>query len=560
MLQQIHIENFALIDGLTIDFSEGFHVLTGETGAGKSILIDALQNILGERLENHQIRDKERLCVLQGTFQAAPAIFPENSQLRSMIGEDHLLILRREVGPDGRSRNYINGAAATVQMLKEAGRALVDIHGQSDHQSLFEVASHLRVIDRFAEAGKEGDAFRRACADFGRCYAEYLRLEARRKEIESKAEIRDREIELLKYQTEEISSVAPKPGELSEIKAEWAKTAHREKLLQICERILLAMSDGEVSVSTLMANAAKEWAQWERIDDSVRPWKEVFLESRLKLDELAAEVQRYRESLGYDPAQLAEIEERMARLEQLEKKYGGSIEAALEFLERAKRQLDEIQNAEVYREEIKESLKKNGREMARAMNEMTRVRKATLAALSQAIERELQDLGFKEVRFCFEWVQTEPGPSGQDAAQFLFGPNPGEPLMPLSKIASGGEAARVMLAIKAVLAKADAVPTLLFDEIDANIGGRLGQKVGEKIRTISRSHQVILITHLPQIASFAVHHYKVEKQAEGKRTQVRCRRLSEPERVREVSQMMDGESDTEISKAHARQMLRTPSR
>lgn len=559
MLLQLSLRNFALIDLLRIEFDAGLNVLTGETGAGKSILIDALRLALGERMEMSQVRDKTQPCLIEAIFAIEELSLRKLSALEVFLKpEDECLILKREITPEGRSKNYINQQFVNLSQLKEIGALLIDIHGQYDHQSIFDPASHLTLLDRLV--GGSVKNFSEIFSQYQTLYRDYAELLRQKEEIHAQEEGREREIDLLKYQVREIEDVAPKPGEIELLKEERIRMAHSEKLYEITQRILENLDEDDQAVSVRLGNAVKDWSEWLKIDASTQPLQQEAQDIQVRLEELVRGVRDYRETLSFDPARLKEIDVRLDDLEKIERKYGGSLDLAIQYLDQAKKRLDLLENAELYQQDIAKEIKKISPQLKELADEISMQRKKAALELTRVIERELKDLGIVHAKFDCSIQGIEFGQNGQDRVEFFISPNAGEALKPLAKIVSGGEASRIMLAIKRVLAKVDTVPTLIFDEIDANIGGRLGSQVGQKLKDIAAERQVLLITHLPQIASFATRHFKVSKRVEKGKTLVEYKCLSETERVKELSQMMSGERESSVSKAHAEEMLKLASK
>ncbi len=554
MLLQLSISNFALIDQIRIEFDRGLNVLTGETGAGKSILIDALQVALGERFDASSLRDKNEACVFEAVFLPTREVLKRQPSLASFLtGGDECVILRREITPEGRSKSYINQKFVNLSTLKEIGKGLIDIHGQYDHQEIFDPKSHLDLVDAMASQG-EGKSSRSL---YEEVYQRYAALLGQKEKMTEDAQSKEREMDLLKFQIQEIEKVDPKPEEENQLKEERIRLVHAEKLHLLTSRILEHLDEHELSVSNQLRGFYRDLVEWTRIDQAAGTFKVETDQIQLSTEELIRNVRDYQEKLEFDQGRLEEIDTRLEQLEWIGRKYGRDFEALQNFLKATKTRLDQLTNAELYQKEMDDQIHMLLPDLKKRAQALSRVRGAASRDLTQAVLKDLKDLGIRHAQFECKRTETEHAPQGRENIEFLFSPNDGEPLRPLALIASGGEASRIMLAIKHALSKVDFIPTLIFDEIDANVGGRLGSCIGEKLREIGRERQVIMITHLPQIASFADRHIKVSKRIEGGRTRVRYEQLSKEARIQELAQMMSGEKETDISKAHAKEMLKT---
>ncbi len=548
MLTQIQVQNFLLAGKASLPFSPELNVLTGETGAGKSILIDAIRFVLGERVE---VRPAEgQTASVEAVFELHDKALRGHEWLEPYKSEDDedVLILRKEVNLEGKSKVWINGRAATTAALKQIGSLLIDIHGQYDHQLLLDAASHLGLVDRYAKT----EDLRK---EYGEVYAGYHTLIQRREELAKLAEGRERELDLLKYQVEEIEKADLSESEEEELKTEQARFGNSEKLYEACSRALEYLEGEERSVSELLAKAQRDVSLLAKLDPSIENTKTEFENVQLGFEEMSRSLRDYQESLSFDPDRLSEIEKRLDLIDLLKRKYGSTVGKVLEFFENARRRFDELNNKEVYEKEIEQNLKKILPKLESLADQLTAGRKKAGVLLKKTIETELGDLQIPYAKFECGITQTDFSASGRDGVEFLISLNAGEPVMPLAKIISGGEVSRVMLALKKALIKVDPVGTLIFDEIDANIGGRLGEVTGQKLKEISQARQVLLITHLPQIASFADRHFKVAKKVKDGKTVTEYRVIEGEERVRELAQMMSGRKESEISKKHAEEML-----
>lgn len=560
MLIELSIRNFAIIDDLRLELAPGFNVLTGETGAGKSIIIDAVGLLLGGRADTSMVRAGADMAQIEGVFRLDDRLqslvnpILEREGLEAESAE--LLILGREIRANGRSTCRVNGRSVSLTLLEEVSQPLVDIHGQGDHLSLLRVATHQRLLDRFGGL----DAQREALAERVR------RLRSVRRELD--ALLRDeqelaRRVDQLNFQIEEIEAARLQPGEEADLVAERARLANAERLAQLANEVCEALYDGgaeQSSAADLLDRAVRTLAQLAQIDrglDAVRQQAESLA---IQATELAHTVRDYRDSVEINPQRLNDVEERLALIHNLKRKYGQSIEEVLAFHQRALAELERITHSEEQIERLRNDEEQLRREIGVAALALSRARRAAADALASGAEAELGDLSMPGARFAVDltWSDDPHGvyvegrtlacsEMGIDRVEFLIAPNPGEGLNPLVKTASGGEASRLMLALKTVLAAADETPTLIFDELDQGIGGRVGGVVGRKLRSISRARgrprQVLCVTHLPQIAGYADTHYVVEKRVAEGRTTTTIRTITGRERVEELAAMLGTPSD-----------------
>lgn len=548
MLQRLRLINFALIDELSIEFSDRLNILTGETGAGKSILIHAIRFVFGEKVDGVRLEaGAGKMCSVEAVFSLDPKLRQDEIFSGYFQEEDGEFILRRESSSE-KNRAWVNGRSANLSTLRQLGSRLVDIHGQYDHQLLLDSSSHIGIVDRFAAIENLKEGYQKIFQDYEKCLQERGRLNR----LE---ENRERELDLLKYQIDEIGHVRLKEAEEEELKVEQSRLSNVEKLSESVNRLLACLDEDDAAASSWMARAHREMTLLARFDPSLEKTKGDYESVQLNLEELIRSLRNYRDELSFEPERLEEIERRLGLIDLLKRKYGNSISKILSFFEESKKKYDDLCNAALYRGEVDkkiQALLPQLKEKAAALKEE---RKKAGAVLKKTIETELKDLGISQARFECRIEEKDFSLEGSDHLEFFICLNPGRPLAPLAKIVSGGEVSRVMLALKKVLAKVDDIPTLIFDEIDANIGGRLGTVTGKKLKEVSCDRQVLLITHLPQIASFADRHFKVTKKIERGKTVVEYRTIEGRERVRELAQMMSGQRETEIAKLHAQEML-----
>jgi len=563
MLTELRIENFAIIDKLELEFSSGLIIFTGETGAGKSIIMDALEMLLGGRADATVLRiDAERASV-EGVFKLSAAsqeAVIEILKREDLLDDEKYVTLAREVRREGRSTARINGRTVNVSILKEIGKFLVDIHGQTEHLSILDPRTHLGLLDRFANVEADLGAYRQV-------YSALSSLRRALNELRAAQADSARRIEILSFQAEEIESARLKPGEDEELRLERDRLANAELLATNAQEALQILDDGTPEIPAVtdqLGQAAAALGSMARVDTKkadLSARAEALLES---VAEISHELRDYLEAIEYNPRRLEDVEERLDMLHRLLRKYGGTIETVLALGAKARSDLENISNTseKIAELEVREtSLLKELSELGLKLSEK---RKRTAETLSKSIETELDDLKMASARFGVDF-QTKPDPaglsiakgvrvafdgSGFDRVEFLVAPNPGEGLKPLAKIASGGETSRLMLALKNTLARADQIPSLVFDEIDQGIGGRVGGVVGQKLWNLGRAHQVLCITHLPQLAAFGDQHYRVQKMVHNSRTTSQVTRLEGEERLLELAQMLGEITEGTLRSAH----------
>ncbi|MGE5140575.1 MAG: DNA repair protein RecN [Rudaea sp.] len=567
MLAEITISNLAIIDRLNLKFAPGFNVLTGETGAGKSIIIDAVGLLLGSRAQNDLIRAGADETVVEGIFTVDSAtralLAPQLEEFGlDLDGED--LILTRELHRNGRNVCRVNNRAVTLAVFQQVGDRLVDIHGQSEHLSLLRVREHIDFLDRYGNLWEQ----RAGVAKQVRALRK-VRQELR--ELQKDARETARKIDRLTFVIEEIRSAKLKSGEEDGLKEERELLSSAEARAELADqayRGLYGAGEEEKGALDLLAEAAQALGGLQKHDPAIKAMLEQGETAQALMDDLARSLREYRDSIEYDPARLARIEERLDLIFRLKRKYGDSIEEILKFAQASEQELAGITHAEERIAELREQEGRLLRETGDQAQALSAERRAAADRLAREIERELQDLGMEKAQFGVGLNCTEDAngvivhggryafdSTGIDKAEFLVAPNPGEPLKPLAKIASGGETSRLMLAMKAVLGAADRTPTLIFDEIDQGIGGRTGGIVGLKLWGLTQtasggqSHQVICVTHLPQIAAFGDAHFHIRKEIAGERTVTHVRELAGNKRVDELAAMLGTATGTTRSSA-----------
>ncbi|HUH97840.1 MAG TPA: DNA repair protein RecN [Anaerolineales bacterium] len=575
MLSELHIQNFAIIDKLDLKLGHGLIILTGETGAGKSIILDAVEMLVGGRADSTVIRTEADAAMVEGVFHLKG---PEKEAVHAILNREELLedpdylTMTREVRREGRSIARVNGRTVSVGLLKELGAALVDIHGQSEHLSLLDPHAHLGLLDRYADiAGPLND--------YRQTYHRLLNVRRELNEIRQAQADADRRVEMLTFQAEEIEAAKLKPGEDEDLREERDRLANAESLAQYAQQALEVLDEGSqesAAASDLVGQAARALAGLAKID---RAQEELANEAAALEDTLAdlvRSLRNYLEEIEFNPKRLDEVEERLDLIHNLVRKYGGSIPSVNAFGLEARQQLENISNASERIASLEAEEDKLLQTLSKQAQTLSEKRRSSADKLGKAIEIELDDLKMAAARFEVDF-QRRPDPNGiplsdgtrvafdangYDRVEFLVAPNPGEGLKPLVKIASGGETSRLMLALKNILASADQIPSLIFDEIDQGIGGRVGLVVGFKLWHLGRKHQVFCVTHLPQLAVFGDEHYQVQKLIQDNRTLTRVERLQGEPQLLELSQMLGEVGEGTLRSAHeltqvARQMIKS---
>ncbi len=564
MLQQLEIHNIALIDRVSIELGKGLNILTGETGAGKSIIIDSINAILGERLSRDLIRTGREKASVQAIFHAAGK--PVERFLANVGIEpedDGTLIVSRDFTLSGKNICRINGSMVTVSTLKELGELLIDIHGQHDNQSLLRTESHVELLDSFA-----GEELQKVKQNYHGLLEKQRALKSKLKNFSGDRKDRERKIDLLKYQIDEIRKAKLKPAEEEELNRQRMVMSSSEKVLTALSRAYGCLfSDDDISGSAMdRINASvSELSSIARIDEKYQAISKRLEDLSYQLEDITEDIRRERDGVEYNPDLLEEIEERLDLIFRLKKKYGSSILEVLEYCKGIEKELEEIHKSEEIVEAILEELGSVGQEMLKLAKQIHGLRKNAADVLESKIGQELDELEMKRAQFKtsldFDDTLDSNGErkftvQGLDRIEFLISPNAGEPLKPLAKIASGGEMSRVMLAIKTILADVDQVPTLIFDEIDTGISGRAAQKVGEKLAFISAGHQVICVTHLAQIACMADSHFLIEKVSENESTSTHVSKMTGKEIHNEVARIIGGTNISGITLKHAEEMIK----
>lgn len=563
MLRELYIENLAIIGRVRLSLDAGLNVLTGETGAGKSIVIDALELVLGGRASPDMVRAGEDRLLVEALFEVDADRFPRAAAVLEEMGwSAGELVLSREVQRGGRSSCRINGRPATVAMVRALTRHLVELHGQHEHQLLLDRSSHLDFLDAFAGATSLRQEVEQA-------YRRWKEIRAQLEELRSSARERARRLDLLEFQIREIDAARLREGEEEELLRHRQVLAAAERLAGATRQayeLLYAAAEG--SIHDRLALAAALLDEASRVDESLRPLAGQVHELLAAVDEVAREVAAYADRVELDPARLAEVEARLAVIDALKRKYGDTVAAILAFREQAAREREALLHADETALELERELGEVEAGLAALAERLSHLRARAASALAERVNAELEGLAMSSARFVVSVGQREDpsglpcqgrrlaiGPQGADQVEFLFTANPGEPPRPLEKVASGGELARVMLALKTVLADLDGIPTLVFDEVDAGIGGHTAHVLGSKLARVARRRQVVVVTHLAPVAAFARHHLVVRKTLRDGRTDVEVQVLADEElRIQELARMVGGARVTREALDHARRL------
>jgi DNA repair protein RecN (Recombination protein N) len=552
MLQTLRVRNLALVEEITVEFHSGLNVITGETGAGKSVIIGALGLLLGERADKSLIRAGADQCLAEAVFQ-----LPDSATVDAVLDEvglpaceDGQLLIRRTLLVNGTGKNFINDSVTTLQVLKRVGELLVDMHGPYDHQSLLNTDFQLDILDAFGHLWEMREGYEMV-------YGRFRELQAQRKDLEGADEQEvAQQIELLSFQIKEIEDAALVEGEDDTLAKEQVQVANAQRILELSEGVRNALMEGENSAFNGLAFAQKGLGELASLVEPANGWRDEARSLTVQIQDLAETIEHHVRNIEGDPQRLQWLEDRMALYHRLKRKYGGTVKDALEHLAKVKIRLRELEGRGERLVGIDRELEGVRTKLEQAGGKLGKARRQAATKLSGTITHELHDLGFTHGAFAVDLTMTEPGPSGLDGIEFAFAPNAGEPARPLRAIASSGEISRVMLAVKAVLANHDSIPVLVFDEIDANVGGAMGTAIGAKLDTVGKHHQVLCITHLPQVAVRGKTHFAVAKEVSNGRTRTSITRLEEAERVEEIARMLGGRDLTSVTLKHAREMLR----
>lgn len=553
MLEHLHIRNVALIKESEISFGDGLNILTGETGAGKSMIIDSLQFALGGRAGKDFLRHGEKQAAVEALFSVQSQALTEKLAENGIAPEeDGTLLITRTLSEAGKSVCRINGSTVTVGMLKEIAEDMIDIYGQHEHQSLLNPVKHIRLLDRFCGAG------------FGEAMEEYKNSRQRLKDLEKQLAIligdesqREQRMDMLLFQKEEIEAAELREGEEDALLEQKKRLSSMERLIRLTGESITLLYDGDdraPSACDQLGDALAKLQEAAEYDAALSPLADALADGYAAVEDCARELKREAEKQEADPEELERIEERLQLFYKLKRKYGGSIEAVLEFYEKAVQELEFLSNSSEKAAELSAKKAEEEKRLSALAETLTARRRATAEQVEEQIETALHDMEMKHARFHIQIEEkADWGADGKDKVEFLISANAGEPLKPLAKIASGGEMSRVMLALKTVLVDADEIGTFIFDEIDTGVSGRTARRVGEKMRFLGGKRQLLCITHLPQIAAMADNHFLIEKESDAGETVTRVTALNEEGAVREVARLMNDVTETTL--AAARELL-----
>lgn len=548
MLQNLHVKNLALINETEVEFKDGLNILSGETGAGKSIIIGSINLALGEKVQKEMLRDNADTALVELVFYVENPATLEAVRALGIEVEDETIILSRKITA-GRAIARINGEAVSASKMKEAAALLIDIHGQHEHQSLLSKRKHLEILDLFAK-----DLLREQKQKLSVCYREYRKLLEELEQSDFDTEERARELSFLEYEVKEIEDANLTPGEDVELEEQFRKYANGKKILDAIHVVQAATAEEDESASERISRAVRELAGVSGYDKRVEELENQLTEIDNLLGDFNREVASYLSEEEFDDETYFEIEKRLDFINHLKSKYGNSIEQILESYNSKCERIAVLKDYDEYLNQLLSKINHKKQELTQLSDEVSAIRQKESVVLTNAIRQALMDLNFLDVRFTMEFRKIDFTENGTDEVEFMISTNPGEPLKPLGKVASGGELSRIMLAIKTVLAENDHIETLIFDEIDSGISGRTAQMVSEKMNELGRSHQIICITHLPQIAAMADTHFLIEKSVENDTTVSHIHELSDEESVQELARMLGGVEITDKVVENAREM------
>ena len=557
MLTRLHIENLALIDSLELEFSQGLCLLTGETGAGKSILVEAVGLLMGERADLEMVRSGAPEAVIDATFQVRPAAHAAAQLLGTWsIPFDGEIVIRRRIARAGRSSATVNGNAVSASQLRELGSLLVNIHGQHQSQSLLDEEAHRTLLDAQPEVAPLALHTASACADLAASIARHRSLQR------SRAELGQR-LDTVQFQRDDIDRVGPKAGEEDDLLTRKNRLQYSGRIVEDASAVSSFLRDGESSASSHAREALRHLESLAEVDPAWAPFLRDLKDATGILLGIAAETERTASTTVFDPDALEQINERLASLDRLKRKYGPRLDDVLAHREALETEFRHLSEESLDPEAAARQVTSDFEVFTQSAATLTKARSKAAAALAERTERELKPLALEKAKFLVELLPVRPKeatdarPVGCEDVRFLFSANPGEPPKPLAKIASGGELSRTLLALLTASAVGRGPETLIFDEVDAGIGGKPAERVGKRLRDLAALHQVLCITHLPQIAAFAHHHVKVEKESRAGRTLIKAAPLSESQRVDELARMLAGETVTETARRHAEELLRS---
>ena len=551
MLTHIHIWNFAIVEALDIELQDGLSVITGETGAGKSILLDALGLALGDRADSSVIRHNEKRAEISVTFDTHDAKAAQKWLQENDLDSENECIIRRTISENGPSRAFINGKPSTVQQLRELGEMLVDLHGQHEHQSLMKAEVQQQLLDDFAAHPELLEKVSSAYRQWHKSSKEFHQLSKAKSE-------QDQRLDLLRYQVNELEVLALKPGESAELDAEHRRLSNASQLLQTTEAALQALDNiDQGSISHQLSHFTHELQQLGKTDPRLNGIAEMLDSALIQVNEASSELHQYVDALELDPERLSWLDERIGQIHQLSRKHQVEADELPQLLEKLKSELDAIENADTHLEKLQQEMKDCEKRYQEAAKALSKSRLKAAKTLSDKVSAAMQELGMEGGHFEVSLAARENSfhKLGVEQVEFLVSANPGQPVKALSKVASGGEISRISLAIQVIAAEATRIPVLIFDEVDVGIGGRVAEIVGHKLRELAAHRQVICVTHLAQVAALGDHHLRVSKQSDTATTLSQINYLDEKERVEELARMMGGIEITEQTLSHAEEML-----
>jgi DNA repair protein RecN (Recombination protein N) len=564
MLTLLKINNIALIDELEIEFGSGLNVLTGETGSGKSIIVDSLGAVIGDRVSSDLIKEGTQTAKIEGLF----ALLKDNG-LRALLNESGIevedgekieIIVRRELSRSGKNRIFVNNQLATQSLLRSIGSLLADIHGQGEQATLFDVSSHVEMLDESGKLGEIRERVKKTHHHWNTIKTELGMLQQNEAE---KLQLLD----ILRFQVTEIEKAALRIGEDVDLEEEKRRLSNVEKLSSLSEDSYTLLYEAEESTIATFERAARKISELAEYDSRFSAYLESLAAAQAVINDLAITLRDFSTHIEFSPERLNEIEDRLAEISRLKRKYGDTVAAVLHHLNESKDRLDAVETSEIREGELRQELAKARVAYLNAAGELHNARVKTAAKFEKDVEKQLKNVALEKARFevrvespsdaifMSETADTSFSARGYDRVEFYFSANPGESLRPLAKVASGGEASRVMLMLKTVANLREGNKTAVFDEVDVGIGGRVAEAVGRKLKSLASSQQVLCVTHQPQIASLADRHFVVEKNVSGKRTAVKVKELDQTEQVDEIARMLAGEKVTETAREHAREML-----
>lgn len=547
MLQNLHVKNLALIDETEVEFGPGLNILSGETGAGKSIIIGSINLALGEKVQKEMLRDNGESALVELIFFVEDADTIEAIRALDIEMEDDTVILSRKI-TGGRAIGRINGEAVSASKMKAVASLLIDIHGQHEHQSLLSKKKHLEILDTFAKESL-GDKKEK----LAQCYQEYRKLKDELEHANLDGEERARELSFLEYEVKEIEDAQLTVGEDEELEAVFRKYSNGKKIMDAVGAANAATSEDDESASERIGRALRELSSVSAYDEHVKEMEEQLTEIDNLLSDFNHELASYLSDEEFDEETFYETEKSLDLINHLKSKYGNTIADILKYGEEKAERITVLNDYDAYLAGLQKNVSEKEKQLEQLSREVSDIRKKESKKLTESIKNALLDLNFLDVQFMMEFAETDYTANGIDDAQFLISTNPGEPVKPLGKVASGGELSRIMLAIKTVMAS-DKIGTLIFDEIDSGISGRTAQMVSEKMNALGRSHQIICITHLPQIAAMADSHFLIEKSVENQATVSKIHKLTDEESVEELARMLGGVEITDTVLENAREM------